>query len=126
MRQQAEPSSAMIANFRLPHFTLAQHFVSNKSFNENPSNAKRKLPNRGPPKGRVSTCDFWIAGSLSSLFLDRLFLVDRVEVGPRPQRITEPGPYGHWRDLPPIPLAARHHAPGEVLSGGATFWTGPD
>jgi hypothetical protein len=26
MRQQAEPSSAMIANLRLPHFTLAQHF----------------------------------------------------------------------------------------------------
>ena len=40
MRQQAEPSPAMIANLRLPHFTLAQHFVSNKSFNENPSNAK--------------------------------------------------------------------------------------
>jgi hypothetical protein len=40
VRQQAEPSSAMIANLRLPHFTLAQHFVSNKSFDENPSNAK--------------------------------------------------------------------------------------
>jgi hypothetical protein len=40
MRQQAEPSSAMIANLRLPHFTLAQHFVSNKRFDENPSNAK--------------------------------------------------------------------------------------
>jgi hypothetical protein len=41
VRQQAEPSSAMIANLRLPHFTLAQqHFVSNKSFDENSSNAK--------------------------------------------------------------------------------------
>jgi hypothetical protein len=39
MRQQAEPSSAMIADLRLPH-TLAQHFISNKSFDENPSNAK--------------------------------------------------------------------------------------
>jgi hypothetical protein len=26
MRQQAEPSSAMIANLRLPHFTLAQQY----------------------------------------------------------------------------------------------------
>jgi len=39
VRQQAEPSSAMVADFRLPH-TLAQNFISNKSFDENPSNAK--------------------------------------------------------------------------------------
>jgi hypothetical protein len=41
MRQQAEPFSAMIADLTLPHFTLAQHFVSDKkAFDENPSDAK--------------------------------------------------------------------------------------
>jgi len=39
VRQQAEPSSTMITDLRLPH-TLAQHLISNKSFDENPSNAK--------------------------------------------------------------------------------------
>jgi len=56
VRQQAEPSSAMIADLRLPH-TLAQHFISNKNFDENPSNA---LANRGLLKGEY----------VYSLFLD--------------------------------------------------------
>ena len=49
----------MIADLRLPH-TLAQHFISNKNFDENPSNAKCRLANRGLLKGEY----------VYSLFLD--------------------------------------------------------
>jgi hypothetical protein len=52
MRHQAEPSSAMIADLRLPH-TLAQHFFSNKSFDENPSNLNEDCPIGGPQGGYV-------------------------------------------------------------------------
>ena len=60
VRQQAEPSSAMIANLRLSHFTLAQHFVSNKASTKIRATLNERLPKRGPPNGAY----------VYSLFLD--------------------------------------------------------